>query len=191
MSVSPVTEPIARSVSDSVSGPASPGSTDAARAAPHSGTAAKSATEDSAPILLHASAVAFGPDRGLAIIGPSGSGKSSLALALIAAGAQLLGDDRLHVFARDGALFARPPRAIAGLIEHRAFGIMRLGSLRLARLRLLIDMSTREERRLPPEDTRLLCGINLPCLRAPVNDVSALATFPMAIHQYINGLDQD
>ncbi len=141
--------------------------------------------EGSAPGLLHASAVAFGPDRGLAIIGPSGAGKSSLALALIAAGAQLLGDDRLHVFARDGALFARAPRAIAGLIEHRAFGIMRLGSLRLARLRLLIDMGAREHQRLPQADTRLVCGINLPCLRAPVNAASALATFPMAIRQYM------
>lgn len=139
------------------------------------------------PILLHASAVAFGPAQGVAIIGPAGAGKSTLAMLLISAGAQLLGDDRLHVFARDGAVFARPPHAIAGLIERRGLGILHLCCLRLARLRLIIDLSAAETTRLPPPTRHRLCGINLPCLRAPVTGPAGLATFPLALRQYMAG----
>lgn len=140
-----------------------------------------------APLLLHATGVAFGAGRGVAIIGPSGAGKSALALALISAGAQLVGDDRLHVFANGDALFARPPRTIAGLIEQRGLGLVRLCFLRLARLRLIIDLATPETRRLPPAAHSRLCGIKLPCLRAPVIDSAALATFPFAVRQYMLG----
>ncbi|MCC5987612.1 MAG: HPr kinase/phosphatase C-terminal domain-containing protein [Pararhodobacter sp.] len=131
--------------------------------------------------------MAFGPEHGLALIGPAGAGKSSLALALINAGAQLVGDDRLHVFARGSTLFARPPRSIAGLIEQRGLGPLRLGFLRLARLRLIIDLSEPESRRLPHPDEHRLCGIKLPCLRAPVTGSTALATFPFAVRQYMCG----
>lgn len=154
--------------------------------APRPGKGAAPA-ENAGPVLLHATGVAFGPDNGLALVGPAGAGKSSMALALIEAGAQLVGDDRLHVFARGDTLFARPPRSIAGLVEQRGLGLLRLGFLRLARLRLIIDMSEPENRRLPNPGERSLCGIKLPCLRAPVTGSVALATFPFAVRQYMCG----
>ena len=157
-----------------------------AGAAPQPDEAAAPAS-DAGPLLLHATGVAFGPDNGLALIGPAGAGKSSLALALIDAGAQLVGDDRLHVFARGDTLFARPPRGIAGLVEQRGLGVLRLGFLRLTRLRLIIDMGEPESRRLPDPEERSLCGIKLPCLRAPVTGSAALATFPFAVRQYMCG----
>ena len=64
--------------------------------------------------------------RGLLILGEPGSGKTSLALALIDRGAQLVGDDGVALELRKGALWACPPQATAGLIEIRNVGIATL-----------------------------------------------------------------
>ena len=98
---------------------------------------------------LHASCVAV-EGRALLILGPSGSGKSSLALELIALGATLVADDRAEVTAEGAALVARPPDRIAGLIEARGIGILRLPFLAAAPVALAVDLATRETDRLPP-----------------------------------------
>ncbi len=136
-------------------------------------------------IARHASTVAFGPDCGIAIIGPAGAGKSTLALALIAQGARLVADDRSLTWPRDGALYARAPRPIAGLLERRGLGLLRLGHLRLVRLRLVIDLARTETRRLPAEETITLQGITLPCLAAPAKGGALSAGFPAALRHYI------
>lgn len=61
--------------------------------------------------------------RGVLIEGAPGSGKSSLALALIDRGATLVGDDGVLLEARGGRLWALPPPTIAGLIEIRNVGL--------------------------------------------------------------------
>jgi HPr kinase/phosphorylase len=132
--------------------------------------------------LVHASTVAFGRDAGILILGPSGAGKSTLALRLIAAGAQLVADDRTIVVARRGRLFARAPRAIAGRIEARGLGIVRLMPLRLARLRLIVDLAA-PPARMPPEAARNLEGVTLPLLPASHTDA-----FAAAMRHYVKGL---
>lgn len=64
--------------------------------------------------------------RGLLIEGPPGSGKSSLALALIDRGAGLVGDDGLALERRGERLWAYPAPAIAGKLEIRGVGIIDL-----------------------------------------------------------------
>lgn len=126
--------------------------------------------------VVHASAVAFDPRAGVLIEGPSGSGKSSLALRLIGAGANLIADDRTVLFARDGALFARPPRSIAGLIEARGVGILRLPPCRLARIVLVVQLVPPDQAaRLPEAEQarRLDCMVAL--LRAHPGDAFPLA----------------
>jgi serine kinase of HPr protein (carbohydrate metabolism regulator) len=76
-------------------------------------------------VLHQASCVAVG-GRGVLIEGPPGSGKSSLALALIDRGAQLVGDDGVRLSTRDGRLWAAPPPRIAGLLEVRNLGLVNL-----------------------------------------------------------------
>ena len=87
------------------------------------------------PVNIHASCIvcaragaAFGApeDVGVLILGESGTGKSDLALRLIAMGANLVADDRCEVSFDGAALRARAPRAIAGLIEIRGLGIVAL-----------------------------------------------------------------
>jgi serine kinase of HPr protein (carbohydrate metabolism regulator) len=75
--------------------------------------------------LRQSTAVAIG-GRALLIEGPAGSGKSSLALALIDRGATLIGDDGISLAIRTGELWARPAPATAGLIELRNVGIVTL-----------------------------------------------------------------
>jgi hypothetical protein len=58
-------------------------------------------------LVLHASAVQVG-DRALAIAGPSGVGKSTLAALLCAAGARLVADDALRVDATDSGSVCFP-----------------------------------------------------------------------------------
>jgi len=70
-----------------------------------------------------ASCVAIG-GRAVLIEGPPGSGKSSLALALIDRGALLVGDDAVTLSHRDGRLFASPPPNVAGMIEVRNVGLL-------------------------------------------------------------------
>ncbi len=101
---------------------------------------------------IHASAVLVGA-RAVLIRGAAGSGKSSLALALISAGengtfkfARLVGDDRVHVEAAHGRLLVRPHATLAGLIEVRGLGIRRLPFEPLAVVGLVVDLGADSER---------------------------------------------
>ena len=71
-------------------------------------------------------------DAGVLLIGPSGSGKSDLALRLIALGAVLVADDRVELFVQHGTLMARAPQALAGLVEIRGGGSVEMEYARLA-----------------------------------------------------------
>ena len=74
-------------------------------------------------VLHQATCVAIG-GRGLLIEGRPGSGKSSLALALIDRGAILVGDDGVLLERRGGRLHASPAPAIAGKLEVRNLGLL-------------------------------------------------------------------
>lgn len=101
-------------------------------------------------LILHATTVALGADRGLLILGPSGSGKSGLALQLMALGAQLVADDRTQVREEGRALIATCPATLRGRIEARGIGILNAPALPQARLILAIDLGQTETERLPP-----------------------------------------
>lgn len=111
----------------------------------------------------HASCVAVG-ETGALILGRSGSGKSRLALELIALGAALVADDRVALH-RDGpALRASPPKPLEGLIEARGVGLLQIPFAASAEIRLLIDLDAEEPERLPPLRIREVMGAELPVL---------------------------
>ncbi|WP_235937853.1 HPr kinase/phosphorylase [Pseudoroseicyclus tamaricis] len=126
--------------------------------------------------VLHASTVAV-EGRGLLILGPSGSGKSALALELMAFGAELVADDRTIVTAEEGALFAAAPAAIAGMIEARYIGLLNAPARPRARIFAAMDLGRVEEERLPPRRKLTLLGADLPLLHKPVTGHFAAATF--------------
>ncbi|MPQ95723.1 HPr kinase/phosphorylase [Thioclava sp. JE_KL1] len=111
---------------------------------------------------LHASAVALDPERGVLIRGASGSGKSLLALRLMALGVSLVADDRVDLRTEGGALIASAPEPIAGRIEARGVGILRADHLSQARITLLVDLDREEVERLPTCRKDRVLGVNLP-----------------------------
>jgi HPr kinase/phosphorylase len=105
----------------------------------------------------HATAVAIA-GQGVLIEGPSGSGKSALALQLIALGAELIADDRTPVELREGALWLSPPPRLEGVIEARGLGLLRVPHRAGAPLRLVVDMASVETARLPERRWVTLLG---------------------------------
>jgi hypothetical protein len=98
-------------------------------------------------INIHASCIALGT-QGVLLLGPSGAGKSDLALRLIDGGAKLVADDRTLLFAKGGALHAKAPTSIRGLLEIRGIGIVKLPVRASVRIALVVRLG-REGARLP------------------------------------------
>ena len=130
---------------------------------------------------LHASCVAF-DGRAVLIRGPSGSGKSALALSLMAIGAQLVADDRTSINSSDGWPVASAPDQIRGLIEARGVGLLVAKPIDSARIHLVVDMGKVETDRLPPDHTTDIAGCTLPLLHKVES-----AYFAAAIRQYLLG----
>jgi hypothetical protein len=121
---------------------------------------------------IHASAVLVGR-KAVLIRGPAGSGKSQLVWDLLQAAAQgalpfarLVADDRAHVEACFGRLLVRPAPALAGLIEIRGLGIVRIAYEPLAAAGLVVDLAAEDAVRHPDGEAQqtVIDGVSLPRL---------------------------
>lgn len=96
-------------------------------------------------VRIHATLVAIGRDDGAELgalfLGPPGSGKSDLALRLIHDGAALIADDQVDISFAHGGLWGSAPPAIAGLIEARGLGLLRLPYEPGARIAAVFDLT--------------------------------------------------
>ena len=133
---------------------------------------------------LHASCVAI-DGRGVLITGPSGSGKSDLALRLIDRGAELVGDDGVVVEARDGRLIARPGPNIEGQIEVRGIGILSLPFSREVPLGLAVALD-QPVPRMPDEllPVRVIEGLTLPMIALSPFEASTPVKVEKALFLY-------
>lgn len=123
------------------------------------------ATADGA---VHGTAVLAG-STGILLRGPSGSGKSMLALALMEHGARLVADDRVFLFPRGGRLIASPPSEIAGLVELRGVGILSYPYEQAALIHLVVDLvEPGELARLPLDGELATCLAGIAVARQPV-----------------------
>ena len=115
-----------------------------------------------------ATAVAIG-GRALLIEGPPGSGKSSLALALIdrgiARGTRLIGDDGVMLEVVDGQLLAHPHPETRGLLEVRNLGLLRFDVCESAEVALVLTLDREAPRHIEAAETTERLGIALPKLR--------------------------
>jgi serine kinase of HPr protein (carbohydrate metabolism regulator) len=132
-------------------------------------------------MLVHATAVAV---DGCAVLlrGPSGSGKSDLALRLIDAGARLVADDQSRLSREGDAVMVRAPQPIAGLIEVRGLGIVKLDALPAARLVLIADLVASERvERLPEPSSETILGLAIPVVAIAPLEASAPAKLRLAL----------
>lgn len=131
---------------------------------------------------LHATTVAMG-GRAVLISGPSGSGKSDLALRLLDRGFKLVSDDQTLV-RRDGErLIASPPPNIAGKIEVRGIGIVDVQNVSDVAVALLVEL-TSDIQRLPDDAReRPILGISLPIVSVDAMTASAAAKIVLALER--------
>ena len=139
--------------------------------------------------LLHGTCVEVS-GAGILIRGPSGSGKSDLALRLIDRGARLVADDQVEVTASGDQLVAAAPRALAGMLEVRGLGIMRIEAVASARLGLVVDLVAAQLiERIPKDETVTIEGIDVPRLHLAPFEPAAGAKVRIAA-SYARGGDR-
>ena len=139
--------------------------------------------------LVHATCVALRLPgrtwRGVLLRGASGAGKSDLALRLIDAGGRLVADDQTRIARRGRTLTASPPTVLAGLIEVRGVGIVKLARsqvLARAPLAMIVDLVPAERiERLPDPVEEQVLGVALPLLALAPFEASAPAKLRLAL----------
>ena len=120
-------------------------------------------------MIRHAGLIACrvaGAWRGALIEGPSGVGKSDLALRALDQGFALVADDRTLLFVSNAKLHGRAPAALAGLIETRGIGILSRSYRPFCRVNLLVRCVDRPQavERLPDPMFETLEGVSTPVL---------------------------
>ncbi len=115
-------------------------------------------------LLVHGTAVAIDGEAVL-LRGPSGAGKSDLGLRLIDGGADLVADDQALLRLEGARVMVHAPDAIAGMIEVRGVGIVRVDAVAGAPLALIVDLlPSGEIERLPEPRFEAVLGIAVPLI---------------------------
>ena len=129
---------------------------------------------------LHASTVAL-DGRAVMISGPSGSGKSDLALRMLDRGFTLVSDDQTIVRRSDERLIASSPPTISGKLEIRGVGIVAMDHVDDVPVALLVEL-TSDIQRLPDDSReRPILGIPLPLVSVDAMTASAASKVALAL----------
>lgn len=135
---------------------------------------------------LHATSVAI-EGRAVLLTGPSGSGKSDLALRLIDRGAVLVSDDYTAVARLGETLIASAPERIAGKIEVRGIGIVEMDRVAAAPVALILNLGAEVDRYPAAMQATEIAGVAIPTLpfspweaSAPIKVALALRAFGLA-----------
>ena len=139
-------------------------------------------------ILVHGTTVAL-EGEGVLLRGPSGGGKSDLALSLIDGGARLIADDQTELARVADGLLARSPASIAGRMEVRGIGILRVPTVPSALLRLVIDLVAPDRvERLPEPQFCDYLQCSLPLLALAPFEASAPAKIRLALASLVKSV---
>jgi len=129
-------------------------------------------------------------NRAALLRGPSGSGKSDLALRFLALAEEnalrpaLVADDQVFIDAQDNVATVSAPETLAGLMEVRGLGIIQLPTIAAARLVLVCDLVAADQvPRLPrdPWGRTAVAGVELPLLALAPFEASAPLKLKMAL----------
>jgi serine kinase of HPr protein (carbohydrate metabolism regulator) len=131
-------------------------------------------------LMVHATAIAI-DGRAILLRGPSGAGKSDLAVRLIDGGARLLADDQALLRRADNRVLVRAPATIAGLIEVRGVGVVRVDCLDEAPLALVVDLAPSAQiERIPDNRFEEVLGLAIPLIALMPFEASAAAKLRLA-----------
>jgi len=140
------------------------------------------------PTSLRIDGVAVAIDSQAVILrGPSGSGRSDLALRLIDEGAQLISDEQVELHREGERLLvgipAAMPAELRGVIEARGVGLVAVPHVdRFMPLAWVIDMASAAEiERMPAAETAEYLGVAAPLLKLDPFAVSATAKLRLAV----------
>ncbi|KZL20470.1 HPr kinase/phosphorylase [Pseudovibrio axinellae] len=135
---------------------------------------------------VHATCLVVGT-KGILIRGPSGTGKTALALELLQRAqangryAALVADDRVFIAEKNGRLVATCPDTIRGRAELRGYGVIEVPSVETAVVHLVLDLESRDQIDRLPDEQALTCEICVvKLIRQPVPKDDHLAALRLA-----------
>ena len=132
-------------------------------------------------VTVHATCIAI-DGHGILLRGPSGSGKSDLALRAIDQGAQLVADDRVDLTRQGDSMIGSAPSSLHGLIEIRGLGIIRMDAAAEARIALVADMADHGSiERLPGQRRCEIEGTTIPWMALDPFQASAPAKLRLGL----------
>ena len=150
---------------------------------------------DFAKQLVHGTTIAFG-GKAVLLRGPSGSGKSSLALRLMESPgnglgprlllARLIADDQTLLEMKGGEIWASAPANIAGLLEVRGLGLLKVKAVSAKPLALVVDLVPSQKIERMPEPQEMILEIlshSLPYLKLDPTHDDSLAKLRVVINQ--------
>ncbi len=111
--------------------------------------------------MLHGTAIARN-GRAALLLGGAGAGKSSLALQLLALGADLVADDAVALNLTGGRVMLSCAPSIKGMIEARGIGLLKVNAVDQAALAIVVDLDKTEHARLPVPEEHVILGVRFP-----------------------------
>lgn len=110
--------------------------------------------------LVHGTAIAVG-GRGFLILGASGSGKSGLALQMMALGAELVSDDQVLLGRVADSIEMTAPETLSSMIEARFVGLLKVSPVSKISLHHVIDLDAEPQARLPQLQVCDVLGVRI------------------------------
>ena len=131
---------------------------------------------------IHSTSVVI-DDNGVLILGDSGSGKSDLALRLIDSGATLISDDISICRKNSNNIYLYCPPEIKGLLEVREIGIITVPFVERIKLRLVVNLRSKNNERFPKDNSFRILGIKIPLISIEGKNSSAVAKIKVKLNE--------
>ncbi len=138
--------------------------------------------------IVHASCVSV-DGQGILFVGPSGSGKSDLALRMIDRGAVLVADDQVILTKRKNGTVASVPDETAGKLEVRSIGIVEFNHIETTTLQLKVNLTSQPERFPMDSGNETLLDRKIPTIYINPFEPSAPAKIELALKRPVKVID--
>ena len=112
-------------------------------------------------LIMHASCVDVN-GSGVLIVGRSGSGKSSLAINLLALGSKLVADDQCELIRKNNGFRISKPASLPKSIEIRGVGLVSVPMVNETSLDWVVNMDEVEKERMPTPRFTEIGGFRVP-----------------------------